>query len=73
MPNHLPMHPWPDGATRDDFMTIAEAAEVLGYRDGRALRNAVHKGRLRAYHPVIRYGALLLRADIAALKEGGLS
>lgn len=60
--------PWPAGVTRADLMTIAEAAEALGYRDGRALRNAVRDGRITGYAPIIGRGVLLARADVERLQ-----
>ena len=60
--------PWPTDIRRADLMTITEASQALGYRDSRALRNAINTGRITAYAPIIGRGALVARADIDRLK-----
>ena len=55
--------PWKPGMSRNDLITIKEAADILGCRV-QTLRRKVREGRISAYRPMIGVGALVVRRDI---------
>lgn len=55
--------PWEPGMSRNDLITISEAAKILGCKV-QTLRRKVRDGRIRAYRPLIGVGALVVRRDI---------
>lgn len=48
----------------DEWITLAEAAELLGYYDGSALRRAIHRGDIvKGQDAIKRRGKWLVRRD----------
>lgn len=63
----MQLQDWDPRMTRSSFVTVSEAAEMLGGLRPRTVRDAIRDGRLTAYRPVFGREALLLRSDVIRL------